>query len=414
MRPEDVRDVVVAEVRDADDLALQLALAAGDRGAELRLQPLHDGRGIDARWRLQRASGRRRARVGDSSGMPSAAAAARIMAARVAAFSTSASTPPSLLDVVESGAERHDDGNRGRERRLAGRLGLALAAQVEIEARRACSGRFASRHPGSTARKARPGGSASDFWLPTTATSTPQASVSSAIAPAPEMASTTSSVSGRPLTTAPMPSMSCAAPVDDSLSCTNTPRIDGSASRAALTAAGSDRLAPLGVESSRRSCRAPCRSPPSARRSCRRRAPAWCRPATACSTTRRFHRAAARRGEQQHVVLRLQERLQPRRGVAEDLAELVGAVMDDRARHRQLDFRRQRRRAGSEESFLLEHGVSRRLSERSLGDFVSFHSFCGKACAKSPDRVAKLLLADDFLLFALCNSSMTAACDLRF
>ena len=35
---EDVGRVVVAEVRDAQDLALQLALPAGDRGAELGLQ----------------------------------------------------------------------------------------------------------------------------------------------------------------------------------------------------------------------------------------------------------------------------------------------------------------------------------------------------------------------------------------
>ena len=51
---QDVGRVVVAEVGDAEDLALQLALAAGDRGRELGLQRLHDRAGVDAGGRVER------------------------------------------------------------------------------------------------------------------------------------------------------------------------------------------------------------------------------------------------------------------------------------------------------------------------------------------------------------------------
>src|SRR5438552_2242012 len=66
-----------------------------------------------------------------------------------------------------------------------------------------------------TDTKASPGGRASAFWLPTTTTSTPQPAVSRGMAPAPEIASTTSSVSGLPRAMRASASTSWPAPVVD-------------------------------------------------------------------------------------------------------------------------------------------------------------------------------------------------------
>jgi hypothetical protein len=43
-----VHVVEIAQVRDAEELALHLALAVGDDGGEARFQLLHDHAGIDA------------------------------------------------------------------------------------------------------------------------------------------------------------------------------------------------------------------------------------------------------------------------------------------------------------------------------------------------------------------------------
>ena len=86
--------VVVAEVGDADDLAAEAALPAGHGGGEAGLQRLDDRGGLDPVRGQKRGQGVARVSRGATSGSPRAAAAARVMAARMAAFATSASTPP--------------------------------------------------------------------------------------------------------------------------------------------------------------------------------------------------------------------------------------------------------------------------------------------------------------------------------
>ena len=90
-----------------------------------------------------------------------------------------------------------------------------------------------------TETKARPGGRASAFWLPTTTTSTPQACVSRGSAPAPEIASTTSSVSGRARVMRARASHVVARrPSTTRSSWTKTARMAGSASSARATSSG--------------------------------------------------------------------------------------------------------------------------------------------------------------------------------
>ena len=60
-----------------------------------------------------------------------------------------------------------------------------------------------------------------------------------------------------------------------------------------------------------------------------------------------FHRAGAGRGEDEHVLLGLEDLLQRTLGVREDLAELRRAVVDDRLRHRQEHPRRHRGGTGA-------------------------------------------------------------------
>ena len=221
-------------------------------------------------------------------------------------------------------------GDGRREGRLAVGLRLALAAQVEVEARGAVSTRCGPRPWGSRPGRRGPGGRASAFWLPTTTTSTPQASVSSLIAPAPEMASTTSRVPGRSRVTRARPSMSCAAPVDDSESWTNTARMASSRSRAAATASGGT-ASPQGASST--STFIPCALPISAQRW--PKLPGDERQHRVARRERvhdrRLHRPGARAGQDQHVAGRLQEVLEPRATLLEDRAELVGAVMEESA-----------------------------------------------------------------------------------
>src|SRR5262249_18522753 len=72
---------------------------------------------------------------------------------------------------------------------------------------------------------------------------------------------------------------------------------------------------------------------------------------------RRLHPSRARAGQDEDVVVRLEEGLEAGHGLREDLAELVGAVVQDRPRQRLLDGGMDGRRTGREESELLDHDL---------------------------------------------------------
>ena len=75
------------------------------------------------------------------------------------------------------------------------------------------------------------------FCDPPITTSRPQPSISSGMVPRPVMASTTKMASVLAMAR-PMARTSCAAPVEVSDACTNTPLVAGSASSAASTCSG--------------------------------------------------------------------------------------------------------------------------------------------------------------------------------
>jgi len=81
---------------------------------------------------------------------------------------------------------------------------------------------------------------------------------------------------------------------------------------------------------------------------------------------RGLHRARAARGEQQHVVLRLEDRGQALEHARVQLDAGRVAVVEDRLGHDLADLRRQRRRPGGHQ-ILLDEGVGRHLSVLSRG-----------------------------------------------
>ncbi len=224
-----------------------------------------------------------------------------------------------------------------------------------------------------TETKARPGGRARDFWLPTTTTSTPQAAVSSAMAPAPEIASTTSSVSG----TSARDTGQCfdvVAGAGGGLVQLDEDALD---LRVGVQRAGDffggDRFTPsrlqdldlhaVGLADVR---------PPLAEISGHQRDHLVA--GAQDVHERRFHASGTRAGEHEDVVLGLQETLEAGDALLENGAELVGPMVRNRTGHRLEDGGVQGRGSGREESWLADH----------RGPRFAFHNICGKPCGNFP------------------------------
>ena len=206
---------------------------------------LHDGAGVDARRRIERGQ---RVAVAPRRDQGHAERARRRPRARGEGAPRWPPARPRRPAPSRSRGRRASATmlrDRGGEGRLAGRPGSS--ARAGGRSRSAATSRLSMRSQARalTERKASPGGRASAFWLPTTTTSTPQAAVSSGMAPAPEIASTTRSVPGRPRVIRASASTSWRGAggglveLDE-----DRPGSSGSASRARATSSGGDRLAP--------------------------------------------------------------------------------------------------------------------------------------------------------------------------
>ena len=98
-----VHVVEEAEVGDAEELALHLALAVGDDGGELGFEALDEDAGVGAFGGEDGGGCGASAPLGAKSLKPSAVAAARVMAAQVSALSTSFLRPSARLPAGFSG-----------------------------------------------------------------------------------------------------------------------------------------------------------------------------------------------------------------------------------------------------------------------------------------------------------------------
>ena len=132
--------VVVAEMGDAEELALHLALAVGDDHGKALAEFLHDGAGIDAGGRQHR--GHRSGRTGGReqlqaerlhAGAHHGGRSFRIVDERIAAVGQIAVA--GAANVIQRRRQPADQRDRRSKRRLALGLRLALLAQVEVKAR---------------------------------------------------------------------------------------------------------------------------------------------------------------------------------------------------------------------------------------------------------------------------------------
>ena len=164
---DDVERAVVAAVRDAGDLALQLVLAAGDRDAVLVAHRLRHLGAVDRLGQLDRGDDVRVLVLGaEELEVEALDRLARRAAEQAVALEHV--VEPLLLDQLERDVERHEERDGRRERAVGRILALALrrcgSSRSSSAARRRSAARASARSLGLA--KPSPGGHMSAFCEP--------------------------------------------------------------------------------------------------------------------------------------------------------------------------------------------------------------------------------------------------------